>query len=67
VTSIPACSKTSCEAASCTTATVKPTPWTRASVAAKWFFMSSRIAKTAACASAIRSRSRKSGSKPVAL
>ena len=67
VTSMPACSKTSTEAASWTIATVKRAPCTFASVAAKWFFMSSRIAKIATCASAIRSRSRKSGSKPVAL
>ena len=64
VTSMPACSKTSTEDASWTIATVKRAPCTFASVAAKWFFMSSRIAKIATWASAIRSRSRKSGSKP---
>ena len=36
-------------------------------LAAKWFFRSSRMANTATCASAMRSRSRKSGSNPVAL
>ena len=45
MTSIPACSNTSTEEESWTIATVNLAPWTLASVAAKWFFMSSRIAK----------------------
>ena len=47
VTSIPACSKTSTDVESWTIATAKRAPCTFASVAAKWFFMSSRMAKMA--------------------
>ena len=42
-------------------------PCTCASDAAYWFFASSRIAKIPACDWPMRSRSRKSGSNPVAL
>ena len=65
-TSIPARSKTSIENGSWTIPIVKPMPCTLASIAAYRFFASSRIAKTAARACPIRSRSMNSESIPEA-